>query len=126
MSHTGFVLELDPEHPYFNARRTDQDEFGHLRQVRYRDVRPSASLIDLDGTEMFLVKSKEWSYEREWRILRPLKDAQNVVNASPLKNPQTTSIARLHLRFRCAGIASFRYSTSAEAWRQSVPFSATA
>ncbi|WP_341809045.1 DUF2971 domain-containing protein [Xanthomonas oryzae pv. oryzicola] len=82
MSHTGFVLELDPEHPYFNARRTDQDEFGHLRQVRYRDVRPSASLIDLDGTEMFLVKSKEWSYEREWRILRPLKDAQNVVNAN--------------------------------------------
>lgn len=28
MSHTGFVLELDPRHPYFNARRTDQDEFG--------------------------------------------------------------------------------------------------
>lgn len=82
MSHTGFVLELDPKHPYFNARRTDQDEFGHLRQVRYRDVRPSASLIDLDGTEMFLVKSKEWSYEREWRILRPLKDAQHVVNSN--------------------------------------------
>ncbi|WP_325175457.1 DUF2971 domain-containing protein [Xanthomonas hortorum] len=82
MSHTGFVLELDPGHPYFNARRTDQDEFGHLRQVRYRDVRPSASLIDLDGTEMFLVKSKEWSYEREWRVLRPLKDAHNIVNAN--------------------------------------------
>lgn len=82
MSHTGFVLELDPKHPYFNARRTDQDEFGHLRQVRYRDVRPSASLIDLDGTEMFLVKSREWSYEREWRILRPLKDAQHVVNSN--------------------------------------------
>ncbi len=31
---------------------------------------------------------------------------------SPLKNPQTTSIARLHLRYRCAGIASFRYATS--------------
>ncbi|WDS37333.1 DUF2971 domain-containing protein [Pseudoxanthomonas sp.] len=82
MSHTGFVLELDSRHPYFNARRTDQDEFGHLRQVRYRDVRPSASLIDLDGTEMFLVKSKEWSYEREWRVLRPLKDAHNLVNAN--------------------------------------------
>ncbi|WP_150115662.1 hypothetical protein, partial [Xanthomonas phaseoli] len=33
-------------------------------------------------------------------------------NWSPLKNPQTTSIARLHLRYRCAGIASFRYATS--------------
>lgn len=82
VSHTGFVLELDPNHPYFNARRTDQDEFGHLRQVHYRDVRPSASLIELDGTEMFLVKSKEWSYEREWRILRPLTDANQIVNAN--------------------------------------------
>lgn len=82
MSHAGFVLELDPAHPYFNARRTDQDEFGHLRRVRYRDVRPSASLIDLDGTEMFLVKSKEWSYEREWRVLRPLKDAHDIANVN--------------------------------------------
>ncbi|WP_105104035.1 DUF2971 domain-containing protein [Microbulbifer pacificus] len=80
-SHTGFVLELDPGHPYFNARRSDQDEFGYLRQVKYRDTRPSASLIDLDGTEMFLVKSKEWFYEREWRVLRPLKDAHHVVNS---------------------------------------------
>ena len=82
MSHTGFLLELDPRHSYFNARRTDQDEFGYLRQVRYRDVRPSASLIDLDGTEMFLVKSKEWSYEREWRVLRPLEDAQMITKQS--------------------------------------------
>lgn len=82
MSHTGFALELDPRHPYFNARRTDQDEFGHLRQVQYRNVRPSALLSDLDGTEIFLVKSKEWSYEREWRVLRPLQDAYTVVNAN--------------------------------------------
>ena len=81
-SHTGFVLELDPTHSYFNARRTAQDEFGHLRRVQYRDARPSANLIDLDGPEMFLVKSKEWSYEHEWRILRPLKDAHDVVNVN--------------------------------------------
>lgn len=82
VSHTGFVLELDPSHPYFNARRTNQDEFGHLRQVHYRDVRPSANLIDLNGTEMFLVKSKEWSYEREWRVLRPLKDAHDIIDVN--------------------------------------------
>jgi hypothetical protein len=80
VSHTGFVLQLDPTHPYFNSRRTDQDEFGYLRQIQYRDSRPSANLIDLDGPEIFLVKSREWSYEREWRILRPLKDAQKTIN----------------------------------------------
>ncbi|MBV6850699.1 hemagglutinin repeat-containing protein, partial [Xanthomonas campestris pv. heliotropii] len=35
-----------------------------------------------------------------------IQGAQAVGNKSPLKNPQTTSIARLHLRYRCAGIAS--------------------
>ncbi|WP_425613119.1 hypothetical protein, partial [Xanthomonas oryzae] len=30
---------------------------------------------------------------------------------SPLKNPKTTSIARLNLRFRRTGIASVRYAT---------------
>lgn len=62
VSHTGFVLEFDPTHPYFNTRRSEADEFGHLRQVLYRDIRPSANLADLDGTEMFLVKSKEWAH----------------------------------------------------------------
>ncbi|MGD3145838.1 helix-turn-helix domain-containing protein, partial [Xanthomonas oryzae pv. oryzicola] len=32
-------------------------------------------------------------------------------NQSPLKNPQTASIARPHLRFWRAGTASFYYST---------------
>ncbi|WP_146775746.1 hypothetical protein [Xanthomonas oryzae] len=32
-------------------------------------------------------------------------------NESPLKNPQTASIARPHLRFWRAGTASFHYST---------------
>lgn len=82
MNHTGFALELDSACPYFNARRTEQDEFGHLRRVHYRDIRPRASLIDLEGTEMFLVKSKEWSYEREWRILQPLQYADSVVNVN--------------------------------------------
>lgn len=77
VSHTGFVLELDPTHPYFNSRRTSKDELFHLRKVCYRHTRPSANLIDLNGPEIFLVKSKEWSYEREWRVLRPLEDANN-------------------------------------------------
>nr|WP_172624074.1 DUF2971 domain-containing protein [Rhodanobacter glycinis] len=82
VSHTGFVIEFDPSHPYFNTRRSEDDEFGHLRQVVYRDIRPSANLIDLDGSEMFLVKSKEWEYEHEWRVLRPLKDAEQVISVN--------------------------------------------
>lgn len=82
VSHTGFVLEFDPSHPYFITRRSEGDEFGHLRRVVYRDTRPSANLIDLDGVEMFLVKSKEWEYEHEWRVLRPLKDAEKIISVN--------------------------------------------
>lgn len=82
VSHTGFVLELDSKHAYFNSRRTTQDEFGHLRRVLYRETRPSVHLVDLDGPEMFLVKSSEWAYEREWRVLRPLKDANEIIKVN--------------------------------------------
>ncbi|MGV7174614.1 hypothetical protein [Xanthomonas axonopodis] len=48
-------------------------------------------------------------YNLRWRMR---DGAGDFGNESPLKNPQTASIARLDLRFRCAGIASFRYSTN--------------
>lgn len=82
-SHTGFVVEFNSHHPHFHERRSDQDEFRHLRRVLYRDTRPSAPLSELEGPEFFLVKSSHWSYEREWRILRALSEAQSVVPSEP-------------------------------------------
>ena len=37
-SHTGFAIEFDGHHPHFHERKTDQDEFRHLRRVLYRDA----------------------------------------------------------------------------------------
>jgi hypothetical protein len=82
-SHTGFVVEFDTTHPHFDERRSDADEFRHLRQVNYRDTRPNGALTDMNGYELFTVKSTHWSYEREWRILRPLPDAERVVSVEP-------------------------------------------
>ena len=76
-AHSGFVIGLDGANRYFNRRRSEKDEFYHLRQVLYAD--PSfgtRSFSDLsDGTKIFLTKDKLWSYEREWRMLAPLSDA---------------------------------------------------
>jgi hypothetical protein len=83
-SHTGFALEFNGHHPHFHERKTDQDEFRHLRRVLYRDARPSAPLSEMEGAEFFLVKSAHWSYEREWRILRALSQAECVVPCEPL------------------------------------------
>lgn len=83
-SHTGFVLEFDSHHPYFHEKRSPNDEFRHLRRVHYRETRPSAPLSELEGTDLFLVKSGHWGYEREWRVLRALSDAPVVVPNEPL------------------------------------------
>lgn len=78
-SHEGFVIGFDNHHPYFDERRGPQDEFHYLRKVEYRKQRPNTPMIELTGTELFLVKSEQWSYENEWRILRPLQDANQVI-----------------------------------------------
>jgi hypothetical protein len=82
-SHTGFVLEFNAHHPCFHERRSESDEFRHLRRVLYRDARPSAPLSEMEGAEFFLVKSAHWSYEREWRIMRALSEAHSVVPCEP-------------------------------------------
>ncbi|MHB1143589.1 MAG: DUF2971 domain-containing protein [Thiobacillus sp.] len=82
-SHSGFVIEFDAHHEYFNEKRSDKDEFRHLRRVLYRETRPSMPLSQLEGPDLFLVKSGHWSYEREWRILRALSEATTIIQASP-------------------------------------------
>lgn len=78
-SHTGFLAEYKTDHPYLSARRTPSDEFYHPRRVEYRHERPSAELFELEGLELFLVKSRHWEYECEWRVLKPLADADQVL-----------------------------------------------
>ena len=82
-SHSGFVVAFNAHHKYFHEQRSTEDEFRHLRRVLYRETRPSAPLSSLDATEMFFVKSGHWTYEREWRILRALAEAEQTLPSSP-------------------------------------------
>lgn len=78
-SHTGFVVEFDAMHPSFHEQKSDEDDLRHIRRVYYRESRPSAPLSSMSAIELFLAKSGHWSYEREWRIVRPLADAVTTV-----------------------------------------------
>ncbi len=80
-SHKGLVIEFNSQHSYFNQRRTPVDEFGYLRQVVYAE-RPSVVLTNLDSTDIFFVKGTDWKVEKEWRMLRPLKDRTIVLDES--------------------------------------------
>ena len=73
-SHTGLVLGFDEQHSFFNRRRTENDEFYFVRKVRYSDD-PPVSMATIDGDALLITKGTRWSYEREWRMLVPLRDA---------------------------------------------------
>jgi hypothetical protein len=82
-NHEGFVVGFDSAHPFFLKRRSDQDEFGFLRAVHYVPRRPQVALGDTDSAEWFSTKFEQWSYEKEWRIVRGLSDAQERIERSP-------------------------------------------
>ena len=69
---TGFVIALDTSDPFFNQRRSPQDECFFLRRVNYVDLSPTGrTLSDVDGDNLLVTKQEQWAYEREWRMLAP-------------------------------------------------------
>ncbi|MGK0272654.1 MAG: hypothetical protein ACI88H_003327 [Cocleimonas sp.] len=78
-SHRGFCICFDATADFFNRRRSEKDEFYHLRKVRYLAKRPSKPMMDISSTEMFLLKSDVWKYEQEWRMCSVLTDADFVI-----------------------------------------------
>lgn len=70
----GFLIEFDPQHPWFWATRDDSDSFRHLRQVKYEERVP-AYFLNLPDDIALYSKSVEWSYEKEWRIIRNFNEA---------------------------------------------------
>jgi len=82
-NHRGFVVGFDSNHPFFSKRRSDQDEFGFLRCVDYTSQRPQVTLSNTTSPIWFSTKFMQWSYEKEWRIVRVLSDAIQRVERSP-------------------------------------------
>lgn len=82
-NHEGFVIEFDAHHEYFHGERSAQDEFHRIRRVNYRRERPNLDFNDMNGIILFLVKSNDWSYENEWRLLKPLAEASKRIDTNP-------------------------------------------
>ncbi|WP_010387416.1 DUF2971 domain-containing protein [Pseudoalteromonas rubra] len=82
-SHKGFCIGFDSTAQFFNQRRSESDEFYHLRKVEYSTHRPTNRMTQLDGTSLLLVKSDDWHYEQEWRMCARLKDAEKVIESTP-------------------------------------------
>jgi len=72
--HYGIVVEFDDNDPWFNQRVSPADDLRHLVKVSYVQNPHPRTWKQLDGFDVLYTKNSEWAYEREWRIIRPLKD----------------------------------------------------
>lgn len=73
-SAQGFVIEFDEKHSWFNQKRSDEDEFRHLRQVTYLRNPFPRYFSELNAHDVCYSKLEDWRYEKEWRILQALMD----------------------------------------------------
>lgn len=91
MNHTGLCIEFDTNASFFNGqyknsceglfgKGTQKDSYanlGEIKKVRYSNKRP----LFFDPTELsndtdfWFIKSEDWSYEKEYRILLPVEHA---------------------------------------------------
>lgn len=73
-SHTGFVYEFATDHVWVRSHYGTSDRSRAMGPVKYRSRRPS---IPYDGRHALFVKSSDWSYEREYRLVRNVRQSAN-------------------------------------------------
>ena len=75
----GFVIEFDANHKFFNQPVDGHGLLGCLHKVDYSEDRPNRdSLLDMSPRDIFLLKSKNWIYEEEWRMLQRLESGKRL------------------------------------------------
>ena len=112
-NHEGICLELDPSSDFFNGQYKDAPSsifgdfdsnpskdcyrnIGVLRPVEYTIDRPTyikPRELEYD-TESWFVKSPEWEYEGELRLLLPIEHAKTVSNSNLLFYPIKPNIIK--------------------------------
>src|SRR5271157_1622555 len=76
--HFGVVVELDENHPWFNQKIAETDDIRQLVRVSYVQNPHPRTWKQVNGADMLYTKDAVWAYEREWRMIRPLKDGTEV------------------------------------------------
>jgi hypothetical protein len=71
--HDGIVLEFDERHPWIMQNRNRPGRPSACGRVRYGDKRPSY-VNGKPTVRILFAKSKQWEYEREYRMVRYVGD----------------------------------------------------
>lgn len=81
--HKGFVIGFDGDHPWFDQRQSPDDPFNHAHEVIYATSRPVIAMLGLNAAAGIFTKSEAWSYEQEWRLVRHLDEADEIMPDNP-------------------------------------------
>jgi len=80
-SHEGFVLGFDEANDFFKHHADEPRDCGILRDVVYSNDRITVDVDDIKlPPELLFTKKPDWSYEQEVRMIRPLANADKVVD----------------------------------------------
>lgn len=74
-NHNGFVIQFDETHEFFSPT-FHEGQALELTKVEYSAQRPVLSYSTLNTPSLYYRKSPEWSYESEWRLIKPLSVAK--------------------------------------------------
>jgi hypothetical protein len=97
--HRWFVVEFDGSHPWLNQGSADSQDkeldAGGVRKVTYSDERPTATIVVEFSLQpksrsiplskfidCYFIKGSDWSYEREWRLVKRLDQATETILVS--------------------------------------------
>ena len=79
--HSGLVIEFDVENDFFET----------IKRVRYDNIKPNHIHIK-DLEDLFFIKSDDWIYEKEYRIVNKLSKHNSYITKSDMKiNPAKNS-----------------------------------
>src|SRR5262245_32723263 len=81
--HRGLAVEIDPTIAAFNRHSGRDESFERYGRVKYSAVRPRIPETDEILFEHFFVKSPEWAYEQEYRIVRKLSSSVETKDVQP-------------------------------------------
>lgn len=73
--HKGFVVGFEFPPAYFSYH----SQYGNLRKVQYNKKIPEINAFST-FTKCLFIKSIDWRYECEWRIVRPLRNCKKIEN----------------------------------------------
>lgn len=84
--HKGFVVGFESEHPFFSHHDEDNGEIT-IQEIEYSTKRAELDLIekyrgDSKDKEILFRKSPHWMYEKEWRKIKNLENADSTISQS--------------------------------------------